>query len=58
MSLNKVMLIGNVGQAPDVNQTDKGKVATFNLGITERYKSQDGERKHGVDKDCGLAKHR
>ena len=49
MSLNKVMLIGNVGQAPDVNQTDKGKVATFNLGITERYRSQDGERKENTE---------
>lgn len=44
MSLNKVMLIGNVGKDPDVRYLDTGvAVATFPLATTERgYKLQNG----------------
>ena len=40
MSLNKVMLIGNVGQDPEVRYLDN-KVATFRLATTERYKDRN-----------------
>ena len=44
MSLNKVMLIGNVGQEPVVRYLDTGVcVATFSLATTERgYTLQNG----------------
>lgn len=44
MSLNKVMLIGNVGRDPDVRYRDNGQcVANFTLATTERgYTLQNG----------------
>lgn len=49
MSLNKVMLIGNVGQEPSVRYLDQNspqgaaKVASFTLATTERYRDRNGE---------------
>ena len=51
MSLNKVMLIGNVGRDPEVRYLDGGsatggqgtKVATFTLATSERYRDRNGE---------------
>ena len=43
MSVNKVILVGNVGQDPDVKEIGNGnKVAKFSLATTDRYK-KDGE---------------
>lgn len=44
MSLNKAMLIGNVGKDPEVRTLDGGKmVATFSLATTEKgYTLQNG----------------
>ena len=44
MSVNKVILIGNVGKGPDVRYLDSGvAVATFSLATTERgYTLQNG----------------
>lgn len=44
MSVNKVILIGNVGKDPDVRYLDSGvAVATFSLATTERgYTLQNG----------------
>ena len=50
MSLNKVMLIGNVGKDPEVRQTESGaKVASFTLATTERYKAKDGSVKDNTE---------
>ncbi len=46
MSLNKVMLIGNVGRAPVVLSPEhsvNAKVATFTVATTERYRDLNGE---------------
>ena len=46
MSLNKVMLIGNVGRDPEVRYLEGNngaKVATFPLATTERYRDRNGE---------------
>lgn len=45
MSLNKVILIGNVGRDPEVRYvTDNVPVASFTLATTKRgYKTQDGK---------------
>ena len=50
MSLNKVMLIGNVGADPEIRYLEgnsangaNAKVATFRLATTERYRDRNGE---------------
>ena len=44
MSVNKVILLGNVGQQPEVRSPQGGqRVASFRLATSERYKSKDGE---------------
>ena len=51
MSLNKVMLIGNVGADPEVRYLESNpqnpaaavKVATIRLATTERYRDRNGE---------------
>jgi len=56
MSLNKVMLIGNVGKKPEVryleNQSQNGmapKVASLTLATTERYRDRNGETKENTE---------
>lgn len=43
MSVNKVILIGNVGKDPEVRYLDGNKVvAKFSLATSERYKDRNG----------------
>jgi len=43
-SLNKVMLIGNLGKDPEVRYTPAGvAVASFNVATSERFKGKSGE---------------
>ena len=56
MSLNKVMLIGNVGRDPNVrylegnNPNSPGrKVATFTLATTERFRDRNGETRENTE---------
>ncbi len=43
-SLNKVMLIGNLGKDPEVRYTQSGTaVASFSLATSERFKNKNGE---------------
>ena len=42
-SLNKVILIGNVGKDPEIRQLENGyKIAKFSLATHETFKSKDG----------------
>jgi single-strand DNA-binding protein len=42
-SVNKVILLGNLGKDPDVKYTPQGTpVAKFSLATNERYKDKDG----------------
>jgi len=44
MSVNKAILIGNVGKDPEIRYLEGGTaVANFSLATTEFYKSRDGE---------------
>ena len=44
-SINKVILIGNLGADPEVRYTPSGKaVANFTLATTEQWKGKDGEK--------------
>ena len=53
MSLNKAMLIGNVGRDPEVRyldgQSGNAKVATFTLATTERYRDRNGETRENTE---------
>lgn len=57
MALNKVMLIGNVGQDPTVRYLDQGpqnpngntKVATFTLATSERYRDRSNELRENTE---------
>ena len=56
MSLNKVMLIGNVGKDPEVRYLDGAgqngagrKVATFTLATSERYRDRSGESRENTE---------
>jgi single-strand DNA-binding protein len=43
-SLNKVMLIGNLGKDPEVRYTGSGTaVASFSLATSEKFKNKNGE---------------
>lgn len=43
MSVNKVILLGNVGQEPEIRDSQAGKFATFKLATTDKgYTKQDG----------------
>ena len=56
MSLNKVMLIGNVGKDPEIryldgNNPNQGatKVAQFTVATTERYRDRNGELRENTE---------
>lgn len=54
MSLNKVMLIGFVGQDPEVRYVgaagnQNSKVAQFRLATTEKYRDRDGNVKENTE---------
>ncbi len=56
MSLNKAMLIGNVGQDPTVRYLEgnsqngaNAKVATFTLATTERYRDRSGNLQENTE---------
>ena len=57
MALNKVMLIGNVGQDPEVrylesnpqNPGGNAKVATIRLATSERYRDRNGEQRENTE---------
>lgn len=49
-SLNKVMLIGNLGKDPEMKYTPNGKaVTTFSLACNRNYTGNDGERREETD---------
>ena len=56
MSLNKVMLIGNVGNDPEVRYLDPNqapgnspRVARFRLATTDRYRDRNGETRENTE---------
>lgn len=49
-SLNKVILIGNLGADPEVRSTSNGsRVATLSLATSRNWKSQSGERQEKTE---------
>lgn len=56
MSVNKVILVGNVGRDPEVRYLDGNgqngqgtKVATFTLATSERYRDRNGETRENTE---------
>lgn len=48
--LNKIQLIGHLGQDPDVRSTQTGKsVANFSVATTERWKDQQGQKQERTE---------
>jgi single-strand DNA-binding protein len=49
-SLNKVMIIGNLGKDPEVRKTPGGQnVASFSLACTEKYNDRNGQRQEKTE---------
>ncbi len=45
MSINKVILVGNVGKDPEIRHLDSGvAVASFSLATSETYVAKNGEK--------------
>ena len=44
MSVNKVILVGNVGKDPEVRHVESGTVCNFSLATSEVYKNKNGEK--------------
>jgi single-strand DNA-binding protein len=50
MSVNKVILVGNLGKDPELRYTPSGTaVATFSLATTERYKDREGQKQEKTE---------
>lgn len=56
MSVNKVILVGNVGRDPEIRYLDGNgqngqgtKVATFTLATSERYRDRNGETRENTE---------
>lgn len=49
-SLNQCNFIGNAGAAPEIRTFDNGgKVATFNIAVTERWKDRTGNQQESTE---------
>jgi single-strand DNA-binding protein len=49
-SINKVILIGNLGKDPELRYTPQGRpVANFSLATTERWTSKSGEKQERTE---------
>lgn len=48
--MNKAMVIGNLGNAPEIRYTQSGTpVATFSVATTERWKDKEGNQQEHTD---------
>ncbi|HZO80111.1 MAG TPA: single-stranded DNA-binding protein [Candidatus Binataceae bacterium] len=50
MSVNKVILVGNLGRDPEVRYLPSGQpVANFSVATSERFKGRDGSNKESTE---------
>ncbi len=50
MSLNKVIMIGNVGTDPEMRYTPSGSAVTdFRLAVSRRYSTRDGNQQEETE---------
>ena len=49
-SVNKVILVGNVGKDPEIRDTSEGKkIASFSLATSDTWKDKSGERQEKTE---------
>lgn len=48
-SVNKVILVGNVGATPEVRDAGESQVVTFSLATTERWTDKGGEKREKTE---------
>lgn len=54
--LNRCEFIGNLGRDPEIRHAQDGrKIATISIGVTEKWKDRDGERKERTEWVRGVA---
>ena len=50
MSVNKVILVGNLGRDPDIKYWEDGtKTMTISLATSDKWKTPEGERKESTE---------
>lgn len=50
MSINKVILVGSVGQDPEIRNTNDGReIASFSLATSEKWKGKDGTKQEKTE---------
>ncbi|MEZ4598347.1 MAG: single-stranded DNA-binding protein [Syntrophotaleaceae bacterium] len=50
MSVNKVILVGNLGKDPELRYTPSGTpVCTFSIATSERFKDRDGQQQEKTE---------
>ena len=49
MSINKVIIIGNVGKDPEVSFAGQVKIVNLSVATTERYKDKSGEKQERTE---------
>lgn len=50
MSVNKIILVGNLGKDPELKYTPSGAaVATFSMATSERFKDRSGEQQEKTE---------
>ena len=48
MSVNKIIIVGNVGQTPTIRTAGETKIASFTVATTERFKDKEETEWHNV----------
>jgi len=48
-SVNKVILLGNIGKDPEVRETKSGKVVNLVLATSERYTDKSGQKQENTE---------
>ena len=48
-SVNRVILLGNIGKDPEVRETKSGKVVNLVLATSERYTDKSGQKQENTE---------
>ncbi len=49
MSLNKVILVGNLGRDPESKQIQGGILCNLSLAVSEKFKGRDGQKQERTE---------
>ena len=48
-SVNKVILLGNIGKDPEVRETKSGNIANLTMATSERYTDKSGQKQEKTE---------